>query len=171
MTPARSVIETTIPLFDQPGQTVAPAPTMAGVRFTVRGTPAPQGSKRAFRNKFSGRIQQVESSKALAPWRDTIGLAADVAMAGRDPLEGPVRLTVQFRFQRPAGHRGAKGLRPSAPRVHHQRPDVSKLVRAVEDALTTIVWRDDSQVAQLVATKAWDDEAPAGATVSVEALG
>jgi Holliday junction resolvase RusA-like endonuclease len=133
-------------------------------------TPRPQGSKRAFRNKHTGRIQQVESSPDVAAWRDTIALAADIAMAGRAPLEGPVRLTVEFRFQRPASHRGVKGLRPSAPAVHHQRPDASKLVRALEDALTTIAWRDDSQVAQLLATKVWDDVAPAGATVNVEVL-
>jgi Holliday junction resolvase RusA-like endonuclease len=140
------------------------------VQFTVRGTPRPQGSKRAFRNKYTGHIQQVESSPDIGAWRDTIALAADIAMAGRSPLEGPVRLTVEFRFQRPASHRGAKGLRPSAPAVHHQRPDASKLVRALEDALTTIAWRDDSQVAQLLATKVWDDEAPAGASVNVEVL-
>lgn len=140
------------------------------VNFSVRGTPRPQGSKRAFRNKHSGKITQVESSPEVGAWRDTIALAADKAMLDRAPLEGPVRLTVEFRFQRPASHRGVKGLRPSAPRVHHQRPDTSKLVRAVEDALTTIVWRDDSQVAQLVASKVWDDDGPAGALVSIEVL-
>lgn len=161
----------TIPAFDQLGQTVHPAPTMAGVRFTVRGIPRPQGSKRAFRNKHTDRITQVEMSPHVAAWRDTVGNAADVAMAGRSPLEGPVRLTLEFRFPRPASHRGAKGLKPSAPRVHAQQPDLSKLVRAVEDALSTIAFRDDARVAQLIATKVWDDEAPAGATVSVEVLG
>lgn len=138
------------------------------VEFAVRGIPAPQGSKRAFRNKFSGRIQQVESSKAVGPWRERVALAAETAMGLRSPLEGPLRLTLEFRFPRPASHRGTKGLRASAPTIHAQRPDLSKLIRAVEDALTTIVWRDDAQVAVVDARKDWDDVTPAGMTLRVE---
>lgn len=162
--------ELTIPLELGLGGRLAPAPARTGVRFTVRGIPRPQGSKRAFRNKYSGKIQQVESSPDVGAWRDRVGNAAAAAMGARPPLEGPLRLTVTFRFARPASHRGAKGLKPSAPRVHAQRPDASKLVRALEDALTSIAWRDDAQVAQLVAVKAWDDAGPVGADVLIEVL-
>jgi len=42
------------------------------------------------------------------------------------------------------------------------RPDLTKLIRSVEDALTGILWRDDAQVISQVALKryAMPDETP-----------
>jgi Holliday junction resolvase RusA-like endonuclease len=37
--------------------------------------------------------------------------------------------------------------------AHLKAPDTSKLIRAVEDALTQVVYRDDSQVVELLALK------------------
>lgn len=67
-------------------------------------------------------------------------------MVGRDLWHGPVELVVRFYVPRPKSHYGAKGLRPVAPSYPTVAPDVTKLLRAVEDALKGIVWRDDSQV-------------------------
>jgi len=64
------------------------------------------------------------------------------------PLEGPVCISLTFYLPRPK----------SAPRrvVHPAtRPDLSKLVRSVEDALTGIVYRDDAQIMSLTAIKAF----------------
>jgi Holliday junction resolvase RusA-like endonuclease len=59
----------------------------------------------------------------------------------------PLKVTMAFRFERPKGHYNKHGgLRNSAPYYHIVRPDALKLARAVEDALTGIVWRDDSQI-------------------------
>ena len=53
----------------------------------------------------------------------------------------------------------------------NRRHDVDKLARAVLDALTdAALWKDDSQVAQLVAEKRWyDGRLGAGVHVTVEA--
>jgi Holliday junction resolvase RusA-like endonuclease len=37
--------------------------------------------------------------------------------------------------------------------AHLTKPDASKLIRAVEDALTHVVYRDDAQVVELVVGK------------------
>jgi Holliday junction resolvase RusA-like endonuclease len=142
------------------------------VTIVVRGEPASQGSKRAFRNPHSGRISQVESSKALKPWREHVHNAAVDAMAGAARLEGPVSVRVVFYFDRPATHyrsgRNAHLLREGAPIAPANRgsKDIDKLQRAVFDALSSAgVWADDSQVAIVVASKAWTTDGGAALTV------
>jgi Holliday junction resolvase RusA-like endonuclease len=60
---------------------------------------------------------------------------------------------------RPRAHFGARGLRPAAPAWPTVRPDVLKLARAVEDALTGLVWRDDSQIVVELLTKQYGEQA------------
>jgi crossover junction endodeoxyribonuclease RusA len=107
----------------------------------VPGKPAPQGSKR-----HVGGGVMVESSKAVAPWRTTVAWHA--AQAYRvAPLDGAVWVSLLFVMPRPAAT--PKRSTPQAVK----RPDLDKLTRAVFDALSGVVWRDDSQVVQLVASK------------------
>ncbi len=129
----------------------------------VLGTPAPQGSKSAFRNKYTGRIQQVESSKKVKPWREAVKqAAADAIMASAwERAEGPVELHIVFVFARPKSHfrtgRNAHLLRDDAPHWRASTPDISKTVRATEDALTDAgVWRDDGQVVHVTALKVYE---------------
>lgn len=130
---------------------------MSSIEFVVRGLPAPQGSKRAFRNPHTGRIAQVESSRRVAPWRSDVRDAALAAMGDRPPLAGPLYVSLNFALPRPRSHyrsgRHADELRPSAPAWPDGRPDVDKLSRACLDAMTAIVWADDAQVVTLYAAK------------------
>lgn len=116
------------------------------ISFTVHGDPATQGSMKAVVSSSTGRAI-VKPSKNLAPWRGLVAWAARSAHSG-DPLEGPVVLRADFFVRRP------KSL---PKRVLHatKKPDVDKLLRALCDSLTGIVWRDDSQVVEVVATKSY----------------
>jgi Holliday junction resolvase RusA-like endonuclease len=124
------------------------------IAFTVLGLPQAAGSKRHVGN---GRI--IDSNPKAREWKNMVADAAlqetgwslaDVA-AGRDPvlLDGPLAVRFIFHLPRPKGHflasreLNAQGRRQYAPTV---RPDVLKLARAVEDALTGVVWRDDAQI-------------------------
>lgn len=126
-------------------------PATPMLSFTVYGKAAPAGSKVA-RTNASGRSWVHDSSKRAAPWKDQVGLAAFEAMldlAAPEPAElmdGPLGVKFFFYVARPKGHYGKNGLRPSAPAYPTVRPDVLKLARAVEDACTGIVWRDDAQI-------------------------
>lgn len=123
----------------------------------VPGRPAPQGSKR-----HVGRGILVESSKALAPWRTTVAWhAAQVYRAA--PLDIALGLQVEFVLPRP---KGLPKRKPTPP--HTKKPDTDKLARAVMDALSGVVWRDDSQVTDLHPTKRYAelDEQP-GAHIRV----
>lgn len=127
------------------------------IQFVVEGTPAPQGSKRHVGN---GRL--VESSKALRPWRATVTARAVEAMRGKPAMGGPLELTCVFTFTRPSAHFGKNGLKASAPLHKTTAPDTDKLTRAICDALADAgVYRNDAQVARIVASKIYGTAARA----------
>ena len=130
------------------------------IEFGVSGLPAPQGSK----NPWGG-----ESSKNLRPWRNDIAVAAQKQMQGQPPHPEPVMLRAVFVFPRPKHHYGTgrnAGVRKaSAPGWKSSAPDLDKLVRALGDALTGIVFRDDAQIVELQAVKIWGEHP--GVTVTV----
>lgn len=116
--------------------------------FTVYGTPAPAGSKRFVPagGRRGGRPLVIDDSKRSAPWKQDVAATAAAAMDGRPLLDCPIMLELRFYRRRPRSHYGAQGLRTSAPAWPTTKPDVLKLARGVEDALTGQVWRDDAQV-------------------------
>ena len=104
----------------------------------------------------------VESSKRLAPWRDAVraSAVAEMARTGATRLVGAVAVSMVFYFDRPRSHygtgRNAGVLREGAPHAPAVIPDLSKLIRSTEDALTDAgVWEDDARVVELGARKAY----------------
>lgn len=136
------------------------------IQFEVLGmAPAPQGSKI---NYGAGR-PLVESCKQLKPWRQLLALEA--RRSGAALLTGPVAMEAVFMFHRPKGHYGASGLRPSAPAHHCVKPDVSKLLRAVEDALSKILFEDDARIVATAGRKAYvGRDAQPGAAITIHSL-
>ena len=65
-----------------------------------------------------------------------------------------VYLDVTFYVSRPKNHFGVKGLKPSAPPYPIGRSDLSNMLKFLEDVLNECgVWRDDSQIIDIVARK------------------
>ena len=128
------------------------------IEFFVPGTPAPAGSKRAFTPKGWKRPIITDACKRTKPWQQEIKSVAIENYQG-DLLAGALRLTLVFRVARPQGHmrtgKNAGEVRESSPTWPIVKPDVLKLTRAVEDALTGIIWRDDSQIVQEVLSKVY----------------
>ena len=156
------------------------------VTIRVLGRPAPQGSKRAFvirGGPRKGQAAVIESSHdRVKSWRQAVldaALNAQDAFAPADdpgfPLAGPLEVSMVFVMPRPKSHyrtgRNAHLLRDSAPAYPHGKPDVSKLCRAAEDALTDAgIWADDAQVVRYdVLGKCWEGQVHGlpGARISV----
>ncbi len=143
------------------------------ISFTVYGEPRPQGSKQAqviYNGQGkpvtkNGRIVAVvrDDNKDLRNWRNQV---ADRAMEAYrsatstspdnaecpEPCSGPFSLFIKFIRPRPKYHYGTgrnEGkLKASAPKYPTKKPDTVKLARAVEDAMTSVIWIDDSQVVE-----------------------
>lgn len=110
-------------------------------QFFVPGRPIPQGSLKF----INGHAIHVRAQD-LALWR------ADIANEARrshpEKLQGAVSVTLHFVFNRP------KSVKRAEPSI---RPDLDKLIRAVLDGLTDVVYRDDEQVTHLVSSKSYGE--------------
>lgn len=115
------------------------------IRFEVRGTPAPQGSKSYKGMSKSGRAILVESSKKVRPWRQDVKAAAEILIAetGQAPIDGPVIVRMVFTLPKPSSA-------PKRRRTWPMRtPDLSKLARSTEDALVDAgLLRDDARIVE-----------------------
>ena len=132
-----------------------------GAEFTVFGKPQHGGSKTAFPIRMKNgkmRCNVVdENEKEVRPWRNQIEMVAAELMGDRPPFEGPLLLVATFYFERPKGHYGAHGVKRSAPRYPTVRPDTTKLLRPLEDALSGILWKDDALIVDQNAKKRYGD--------------
>lgn len=140
---------------------------MIEVEIVVYGIAQPAGSKVPGRTK-DGRLFVRDDAKHSRPWKQQVAATAGAQRGNTPTLAGPLSLDVVFYLPRPKGHYGTKGLRPSAPAFPTVRPDATKLLRAVEDALTGIVWRDDAQIVTQLALKNYGH--PEGAHVQVRTI-
>jgi len=68
-------------------------------------------------------------------------------------FETPIRLQLKFFFNKP------KSL-PKRTEYHSKKPDITNLVKAVEDALEGILYKNDSQIVKLVASKEYAQMLP-----------
>ena len=140
---------------------------MTPITFEVLGTPQPAGSKRAFnwraRDGRSG-TSIVDANPKAKDWKLQVAAAGGAAYQG-ELLEGPLAVEFIFELPRPKGHFGKRGLLASAPAAPTGKPDVLKLSRAVEDGLTGIIWRDDSQIVCEVLVKRYGEQARLRVTV------
>ncbi|MCT1450633.1 RusA family crossover junction endodeoxyribonuclease [Corynebacterium sp. p3-SID1194] len=114
------------------------------ITFTVPGVPQVQGNHRVSKHGYT-----YDTNKDLAPWRRTVALVARQAMTAANAklITGPVQLDIEFAMPR------TKAMRTDPPPPMIQRPDSSKLQRAIEDALTGITYNDDSQITHLTVHK------------------
>ena len=118
-----------------------------GLVLVVYGTPGPQGSK-SFKGMTKpkdggkGKAIMAESSKKVAPWRKLVTEAAErvVELPEWQTWDCPLVGSMTFTLKKPK--------RPVSP-VHDRYPDLSKLIRSTEDALTKAgIWKDDARVVE-----------------------
>jgi Holliday junction resolvase RusA-like endonuclease len=141
------------------------------ITITVYGQPAPQGSKR----HLGGGVM-IEMSKKVKPWRQDVKAAAldvmTVTRAGHaqsllPPLDGPLAASIVFTMRdqptsRPTWWPRAVKWSKSMRWRPASTPDLSKLLRSTEDALTGVIWKDDARVVeyQRLAKYYTGDDAP-----------
>jgi Holliday junction resolvase RusA-like endonuclease len=132
------------------------------VEFTVWGVAQPKGSTkpwaRAWRDKETGKMRVaavVTSSNAkLKPWENDIRAAIQNA-APEVFFDADTAVSLRIIFWMPRPKSLLKRI------FHHLKaPDLSKLCRGAEDALTGKLWADDSQVVHINAWKLYTTDQP-----------
>jgi len=110
------------------------------MRFFVDGLPVAQARPRFAR--LGNHVKAYDPAKSKN-WKAYVAMVA--TSKGVRVQEGALRLSVSFHFLKP---------KSAKKRVHHTvKPDLDNLVKAIQDALKGIAWKDDSQVVELEAAK------------------
>ncbi len=139
--------------------------------FTVYGVAQPKGSHRAFMAPGMKVPIVTDSNRNAKSWAQLVAHGASEALrqlgatsAIFQLLAGPVHVSVAFYLPRPK-----KFSKRGVYVEHLTAPDIDKLLRGVLDALSQVVWQDDSQVVSTAATKRYAavDEPPR-VTITVE---
>jgi Holliday junction resolvase RusA-like endonuclease len=148
---------------------------MTTISLDVLGTPAPKGSTRAI--LISGRAVNVPggsnaNKNAIKAWHRAVSDQGRLTVGdGREPVfvDQPMTVYIQFRMARPKGHFGSNGaIRVRAPAFPATKPDIDKLARSTLDALTGIVWDDDSRIVRLILDEDYAVPGQEGATILVK---
>lgn len=127
------------------------------IQFIAFGDPKGQPRPRAFSR---GGITRMYDPGTAEGWKGQIAAAA-MPHKPAAQLEGPLHVTLLFRFARPKSHWSKKGLKPTAPEYHTSKPDADNLAKAVLDCITQLgFWRDDAQVAALDVRKKYANAEP-----------
>lgn len=134
------------------------------ISFEVPGIPVAQGNHRI---GASGHL--YDSAKGLDQWRKDVAQVARITWRSRAPLQTAVSLVIAFKIKASNKELALieRGIIPPATKY----PDTSKLVRAVEDALSEIIYEDDSQVVHVEASKVLTRERATGAIIFLEWAG
>lgn len=139
---------------------------MTVLAFSLYGIPRGQGRPRA--TAIRGRAN-VYKATADRKYEDSVRKAATDIMAGRDPLEGPLSLSLRFRLPIPKSYsKRARASMAAGEIAPTSKPDLSNLVKAIEDAMNGVVFVDDSQVVRSFQTKIYAERP--GVDVRVEAF-
>ena len=121
------------------------------ISIDVIGLPVAQGS--LTRAKFGLRYS---NHKELSSWRTDVVNALLAARTDDWQNDGAFSVTAIFRFQRPLGHTGKKGLKKSAPLHKSTKPDLDKCQRAIGDSLEmAAIIKNDSQICEWIAKKCY----------------
>lgn len=129
---------------------------MESLSFTVPGVAASKGSVTRMKNGAYLPAGTAASRMNYNNWKDNIATAARQAMHGQKPWAGAIRLMAEFSLPVPK----SMPMKERGWIPHTKRPDYDKLVRALLDPMTGIVWVDDSQVCYSTINKlyAWNNK-------------
>ena len=127
--------------------------------FTVPAVPVAQPRHRI--GTVAGKAMAFEAKKAhpIHAFKATVRMCASEAYGG-PPAEEPLSVFLVFVLPRPKAK--CWKTRPTPREPHVKKPDCDNLAKGVMDALTGLLWKDDSQVFSINVAKyiASGDEQP-----------
>jgi Holliday junction resolvase RusA-like endonuclease len=105
----------------------------------------------------AGRAIIADACAKSKDWRAVVAYGAREAMNGQPLTDEALCVQMTFHIVRPKSHyrtgKNSHLLKDDAPKFPTSKPDVLKLARSTEDAMTGIVWKDDSATVTLTLKK------------------
>jgi Holliday junction resolvase RusA-like endonuclease len=124
---------------------------MTTITLELPGSPQGKGRARHTRAGITYTPAATRSYEASLAW------TAAVAMKGRKPLTGPVRLGIEAFMPIPTSWSGKKQRMAIAGTIKPTtKPDCDNLMKVI-DGLNRICWADDSQIIDARITKRYDE--------------
>ena len=136
---------------------------MRKIEFFVPGAPVGKGRPRAAR-RGTGVVmftpEKTAGYEALVAATASNAMRAEAGPLFTGPLfTGPLEAVLEMRIPIPASWSKAhKAAALAGAELPTSKPDIDNVAKAILDACNGVVFRDDAQVAMLVATKAFSDE-------------
>lgn len=128
---------------------------MITIEFTVEGAPVPKGRARV---TTRGGFARAYTPAKTREYEDVVKSAGKEAMNGREPLESPLKLFLLFFMPIPkSASKKAKAEMLSGMMKHTKKPDLSNMLKSVEDALNEVCYKDDSQIISVSMRKYYSD--------------
>jgi Holliday junction resolvase RusA-like endonuclease len=123
------------------------------INFTVPGEPVPQSRPRV---AHTGHAYYDTRTTA---YREKVKQCAEMAQMGREGLTGALALVIDCEFSVPESWPKNKRRAALNGQWHTSRKDLDNVVKNALDAISGICFEDDKQVALLLATKHYSNEA------------
>lgn len=117
---------------------------MNSVSFTVPGAPVGKGRARFSRQ---GGFVRTHTPEKTVNFENLVKIFASQAMAGAAPFKRPVALRMDIYMQIPASwSKKRQDLAERGLICATTKPDVSNVLKAIEDGMNGIVYDDDKQI-------------------------
>jgi Holliday junction resolvase RusA-like endonuclease len=124
---------------------------MKQIVFTVPGTPIAKG-----RAKFArrGAFVTTYTPKETVQYENLVRLAAQEAMAGADPFDTPVALTVAIYLPIPQSWSKKKQEKARTGLIGAtKKPDADNVLKALKDGMNGVVYIDDARITDVTLQK------------------
>jgi len=123
--------------------------------ITVEISGVPKGKGRPRFVRATGHAFTPQPTRS---YESALKYSAHLAMTGKVPLEGPLRIELSALFPIPASWSQKKKAAAAAGNLRPTgRPDLDNLMKML-DAFNGVVWRDDAQVVSASIRKAYSDK-------------
>ena len=142
------------------------APESLLVTFMVPGIPVAKGRARA---TARGGVARMYTPAKTRAYEDLIRCSAARAMGERRPVEGPVVVTVTAFLGMPKSMSKAKRSMALDGLIKPvTRPDADNYAKAALDGCNAILFKDDSQIADLIVRKRYSETPRLVITMEIE---
>lgn len=125
------------------------------IKLIIPGQPIGKGRARTVRNKYTGNVHSFTPEKTAS----YENLIKTIAMQHfEQPCKSEIILDISAYYQIPTSASKTKKTQMLCGEIKPlTKPDLSNVIKSVEDALNGVAYFDDNQIIKIAADKRYDD--------------